>query len=105
MERLERRPTFKQQGNTIYQTERVAGKCVGFKALLLLSFSAPHTHIYSLGRQRDMQNVSWVFCHLIHLCISSAHTRLVLTLALTRPAAMRPPDEGLTSLAKTFLSN
>lgn len=29
----------------------------------------------------------------------------MLTLALTRPAALRPPDEDLTSLAKTFLSD
>lgn len=30
-------------------------------------------------------------------------SRLMLTLALTRPAAVCPPDEGLTSLAETFL--
>lgn len=37
--------------------------------------------------------------------MSSVSVSSMLTLALTRPAAKCPPDEGLTSPAETFLSD
>lgn len=96
MERLEAHPTFTHHYHIVYQArERV---CCWTKSLLRLSFFTQiHSHMGDW--LRDLQNVSWVKA--TSFVFSSTHTPDV-DLGSDQTCCRVP---GVTSLAKTFLSN